>query len=58
MAIGLGILGHSPDCFWQMTPKELAAAIGGLNGVSGQKSLRRDELSTLMNRFPDEVNHG
>lgn len=50
MAAGLGVLRLSPRDFWTMTPRELAAAIEGLNGGPASLPLGRGELMQL---FPD-----
>ncbi|MEQ8825479.1 MAG: phage tail assembly chaperone [Filomicrobium sp.] len=56
MAAGLGILGLSPDVFWQTTPKELAAALRAKLGDQGSGGVpARNDLMRLMQRFPDEV---
>jgi len=53
MGFGLGVLQLSPDEFWAMTPKELAAAIDGRSGVDRTAPPGLDELAELMLRFPD-----
>lgn len=52
MEFGLGQLGRSPREFWAMTPRELEAAVAGAFG-RGPVPLAREELETLMSRFPD-----
>jgi uncharacterized phage protein (TIGR02216 family) len=52
MEIGLGRLGRSPQEFWNMTPKELEAAVAGAIGVASAPLSRRD-LEEMMARFPD-----
>lgn len=52
MGAGLGLLRLSPDAFWRMTPRELAAAISAL-APQPAAGLDRAGLSTLMARFPD-----
>jgi uncharacterized phage protein (TIGR02216 family) len=52
MEMGLGRLARSPNEFWAMTPKELAAAITGAVGLA-PASLSRAALDELMSRFPD-----
>jgi uncharacterized phage protein (TIGR02216 family) len=52
MEIGLGRLGRSPQEFWNMTPKELEAAVAGAIGL-GSAPLSRRDLEGLMARFPD-----
>ena len=51
MGFGLGVLKLTPDAFWRMTPRELAAAMApfGMGGVG----LRRADMAALMARFPD-----
>jgi uncharacterized phage protein (TIGR02216 family) len=52
MAFGLGVLRHTPQAFWSMTPRELAAAAEGVFGkLSGAPA--RDDLRALMAAFPD-----
>ena len=53
MAAGFGLLRLSPATLWSMTPKELAAAIGGLLGPDVLHPPVRSELAALMRRFPD-----
>jgi uncharacterized phage protein (TIGR02216 family) len=56
MATGLGLLRLSPAVFWSMTPKELTAALNGLLGPPDMTPLfTRSDLSTLLQRFPDET---
>lgn len=54
MAAGLGLLRLPPAHFWKLTPRELAAALGGGLGVSGRAPLRRGDLDRLIARFPDQ----
>ena len=53
----MGILQFPPDVFWAMTLPELYAAIDGLAEYNGggdkQEPLSRDELSELMELYPD-----
>jgi len=57
MQVGFGVLKLSPDAFWRITPRELAAAITALRG-SANEAIGRARLSELMQRFPDhEVDH-
>ncbi|TCT07622.1 putative phage protein (TIGR02216 family) [Aquabacter spiritensis] len=51
MHAGLGLLRLPPDQFWRMTPRELAAALGG--GAAPGGGLARPALDALMRRFPD-----
>jgi uncharacterized phage protein (TIGR02216 family) len=53
-----GILGFSPDIFWQMTPGEYALAISGWRMRQGfaqpnQSVIERAELDNLREKFPD-----
>lgn len=58
MAFGLGHLRLSPEAFWRMTPRELAAAMRGPLHTR-QPSFERDALKRLMREFPDEdMSHG
>ena len=58
MAFGLGHLRLSPDAFWRMTPRELAAARVGAAPAQAT-SCERGALARLMRDFPDEeMNHG
>jgi uncharacterized phage protein (TIGR02216 family) len=54
LAIGLGILRLPSDCFWRMTPRELAAAMRGLFGEPGGPP-DRATLDELARRFPDRL---
>jgi uncharacterized phage protein (TIGR02216 family) len=51
LAIGLGVLRLSPEQFWRMTPRELAAALRGLYGDA--TPLDRAAFDALRERFPD-----
>jgi uncharacterized phage protein (TIGR02216 family) len=53
IGFGLGVLRLSPDAFWRMTPRELAAAIEAVRGPATAR-LDRAGLQDLMRRFPDE----
>jgi len=52
MGFGFGILRLSPDAFWRLTPRELAAAIKVLSPPRAPP-LARDTFDVLMRRFPD-----
>ncbi len=52
MATGLGLLRLSPDAFWAMTPREMAAAMGALRGPAGEAP-NRARLAQLMQAYPD-----
>lgn len=57
MQVGFGVLRLSPDAFWRMTPRELAAAITALRG-GHVETMGRARLDELMQRFPDrEADH-
>ncbi len=49
MHLGLGRLRLSPDAFWRMTPRELAAALA----APSAPPMDRAALAALMRRFPD-----
>jgi uncharacterized phage protein (TIGR02216 family) len=53
MGFGLGVLRLSPDSFWRMTPRELAAA---MDAVFGSRAAPMDATSfaALCARFPDD----
>jgi uncharacterized phage protein (TIGR02216 family) len=53
MAVGLGRLRLSPEAFWAMTPKELAAAMGAFAPRSPARPPSRADLAALMAEFPD-----
>lgn len=52
MGAGFGLLRLSPDAFWRMTPRELAAAVSALLPTPSG-TLPRVGLDALMARFPD-----
>ena len=55
MAFGLGVLQLAPDAFWQMTPRELAAAVRGVYGdVATIAPPDARALDELMAQFPDD----
>lgn len=51
MGAGLGLLRLSPDAFWRMTPRELAAAMGAF--APSAPALDRAGFEDLLRRFPD-----
>jgi len=53
MAFGLGTLRLSPDSFWRMTPRELAAAMGAVLGPRAAP-IDRASFAALRARFPDD----
>ncbi len=52
MAAGFGLLRLSPNDFWAMTPRELAAATSPF-AHSFRTAPGRETLDALMTRFPD-----
>lgn len=52
IGFGLGVLKLPPGHFWQMTPRELAAAIRAVTGV--HEPLTRATFDELLKRFPDD----
>jgi len=56
MAAGFCAMRLSPRAFWEMTPRELAAALG--LGTAQPSAPGRVELATLMRRFPDAPDQG
>jgi uncharacterized phage protein (TIGR02216 family) len=50
MAFGLGALRLSPDAFWSLTPRELAAVAGPRGGTALATAA---DLTRLMASFPD-----
>jgi len=52
IGFGLGVLRLPPRAFWQMTPRELAAAIEAVRGRT-LAPLQRATLDELMRRYPD-----
>ena len=53
-AFALGRLGWSPATFWAATPREVAAALGGVVGPLAAEPATRADLARLMAAFPDE----
>lgn len=55
MGAGFGLLRLSPDAFWRMTPRELAAALSALSALlpAAPEAIDRAGLAALMARFPD-----
>ncbi len=49
MRLGFGVLKLSSKEFWGLTPRELAAAFGGVRTGAPD----RGELGRLMEKFPD-----
>ena len=52
IGFGFGVLRLSPDAFWRMTPRELAAAMEAVLGP-GEAALDRASFTALRTRFPD-----
>jgi uncharacterized phage protein (TIGR02216 family) len=53
MQLGLGFLRLPPGAFWQMTLKELQAALTLADAFAPQP-IERSELDRLMQQFPDK----
>ncbi|MEM9676750.1 MAG: rcc01693 family protein [Pseudomonadota bacterium] len=51
MTFGLGVLRLSPDQFWALTPRELAAAMGRTETDNAVPS--RHWLDDVQTRYPD-----
>lgn len=51
--VATGVLGWPPPCFWAATPAELATALEGAMGVTGDAGLDAGGLARLMERIPD-----
>jgi uncharacterized phage protein (TIGR02216 family) len=49
--VALRVLLWPPDTVWRATPREIAAALGGAQGVT--EPMRGAELAALMNLYPD-----
>ena len=52
----VGMMGMQPTEFWNLSPTELYSAIKGFSefhGMSNSQPLSRDELTDLMERYPD-----
>ncbi len=58
IAAGLGHLKLAPAVFWALTPKELAAALGGMAGDAAMGLPTRSEFERLMGQYPDRSPHG
>ena len=57
MEICMGMIGWTPNVFWNSTLHEIVPAIDGFiefNGGSQQKPMTNDELKDLMELYPDE----
>ena len=52
MRFGFAVLRLSSAEFWAMTPRELAAAMGGA-AIEPSKWLDRRRLTELLQRYPD-----
>lgn len=52
MRLGFGVLRLSPEAFWSMTPRELAAAADPY-GDGPTAPMMRAEFEALRTRFPD-----
>ena len=51
MGFGFGVLRLSPKEFWEMTPRELGAAVGAMFPTDSK--LDRVGFAELMKRYPD-----
>ncbi|WP_439816227.1 phage tail assembly chaperone [Zavarzinia sp. CC-PAN008] len=53
--LALGLLGWTPEAFWQATPDDLVAALEGLRGrfASGHEAALRRDLTHLDRTFGD-----
>ena len=55
LAFGFGVLRLAPRDFWQMTPRELSAAIDGVTGRRARAlPMSRRDLLHLCAQFPDK----
>ena len=52
MGFGFGVLRLSPDAFWRMTPRELAAAMEAVLGPR-EAAIDAASFAALRARFPD-----
>lgn len=52
LAFGFGALRLSPDAFWRLTPREIAATARAL-GLGRSATPARQDLAALMRAFPD-----
>ena len=54
MRLGLGVLRLPTDVFWDMTPRELDAALSGMaGGIDDDIPMGSGTLERLMARYPD-----
>lgn len=58
MEFGLGTLGLSSREFWEMTPRELAAAFAGHYGPQVTKVMSRETFMNLQQKYPDGGENG
>ena len=57
MEICLGMIGMSPNDFWNCSLQEIYSAMDGFmefNGGQREQGLTKNELSDLMELYPDE----
>ena len=57
MEICIGMLGWTPNSFWDATLHEVYPAIEGFmefNGGKKERPMNKNELSDLMELYPDE----
>lgn len=52
MAFAFGAWRLSPEAFWRLSPREIAAALGAF---ARPDALDQDDLAALMRRFPDTI---
>ena len=56
MEVCIGMIGWTPNTFWQSTLNEIYPAIDGFmefNGAKTEKPMTSDELDNLMELYPD-----
>ena len=53
--VATGLLGWTPEQFWQATPQELRQAVEGRLGRGAAAAFGRADLAALMARLPDEA---
>jgi len=54
MALGFAVWRLSPDAFWRLTPREIAAASHGLSSRRREMPPTRRAFDELLKRFPDK----
>ncbi len=53
MAFGFGVLRLSSKDFWNLTPRELQAAVEGVQGRRPAAPFTRKDFASLMQAYPD-----